>query len=312
MKSRTTSISMRLAATWCAVCLGIFGTVGCQRAVPPAVANAPAVDAPAASSPTRLSPGTTHANEKTGSAVAGQPPINLVVAMAADLRFVEVELEQEFERLNPGIKLEPTFGSSGELFAQMLNLAPYDVFLSADLVYPQKLVDQRVAKADSLFRYAIGHIVLWVRNDSPLQVETAGVEILKDPRLKKFAIANPKTAPYGRAAAAALKQLGLYDELQSKLVLGKNVAQTAQFAESGAADAAVIGLSFATSREFAGKGKYWMFPAESYPRMDQAGVILDHTQQAAAARKFCDFLQSPPATEIFRKYGFGIPESSPQ
>lgn len=312
MKCRTTANFARLVATLCTVCLGIAGTVGCQRVAPPAVAGVPAVDASAASSPARISTGATQADEETGAAVPGQPPIKLVVAMAADLRFVEVELEQEFERLNPGIRLEPTFGSSGELFAQMMNQAPYDVFLSADQDYPQKLVAQRVAKADSFFRYAVGHIVLWVRNDSPLQVETAGAEILKDPRLNKFAIANPKTAPYGRAAAAALKQLGLYDELQSKLVLGKNVAQTAQFAESGAADAAVIGLSLASSREFAGKGKYWRFPADTYPRMDQAGVILEHTQHAVAARKFCDFLQSPPATEIFKKYGFGMPEPTPQ
>ncbi len=258
---------------------------------------------PAAAPPSSATPAT---GDST-TPVAAEKTIKLVVAMASDLRFVAVELQQEFEQQAPEMKLEPKFGSSGELFAQISNQAPYDVFLSADMQFPQKLVEAGLTTEDSLFQYAIGHIVLWVRSDSPLPVEAQGAEILKDPQLKKLAIANPKLAPYGRAAEAALKQLGLYEGLQEKLVLGKNVAQAAQFAESGAADAAVVGLSFAMAPEFASKGKYWKFPADSYPQMDQGGVILKQTNDPVGAKKWCDFLQTPRARDIFKKYGFGLP-----
>ncbi|MES2793536.1 MAG: molybdate ABC transporter substrate-binding protein [Planctomycetota bacterium] len=290
MSSQTRSRRVPCHSQWWSVLvLVLLSGWGCQRAVPPA--PAPASDK---------------------SATAVEPPTKtrqVAVAMASDLRFVAPELQREFERESPDIKIEPTFGSSGKLFAQISNHGPFDVFLSADIQYPQKLTEQGLTKKDSLFRYAIGHIVLWVRNDSPLPIMEQGADILKDPRLKKVAIANPKLAPYGRAAEAALKKLGLYDGIESKLVLGENIAQTAQFAESGAADAAVIGLSFAMAPEFAGKGKYWEFPADAYPQMDQGGVILEQTKEPEAAKKFCDFLKAPRAQEILKKYGFVIPES---
>ena len=163
-------------------------------------------------------------------------------------------------------------------------------------------------KPGSLFRYAVGHIVLWVRKESPLDVERAGAAILQDPQLKKVAIANPKLAPYGRAAAAALKNLGLYEGLQEKLVLGETVAQTAQFAETGAADAAVIGKALAVAPQFADKGKFWPFPEDSYPSIEQAGVVLEQATDVAASQKFCDFLKSPAAGQIFLKFGFELPE----
>ncbi|MDB5337173.1 MAG: molybdenum transporter substrate-binding protein [Planctomycetaceae bacterium] len=289
---------------------------GCQPAAappaPPPVAAPPAaaptassatVDAPKTADPAANTSTTAEPTTKTADAKATK----LVVAMAADLRFVSVELQKEFEQQTPGITIEPIFGASGKLFAQIENKAPFDIFLSADVQFPEKLAEGGLTKKDSLFRYAIGHIVLWVRNDSPLPIEEKGAEILKDPQLKKVAIANPKTAPYGRAAEAALKKLGLYDEIQSKLVLGENIAQAAQFAETGAADAAVIGLSFASAPEFSSKGKYWKFPADSFPPLVQGGAILEQTQHPEAAKKFCDYLQSPGAQEIFKKYGFGLP-----
>ena len=282
---------------------------GCEPAAPPAAA--PPIAPPPAIGPTTETPAVakleTSAAKSEGTTTDGKHR-KLVVAMASDLRFVAVELQKEFEKQSPDIKLEPTFGSSGELFAQISNQAPFDVFLSADFQYPEQLAEQGHTKKDSLFRYAIGHIVLWVRVDSPLPVEEQGAEILRDPRVKKFAIANPKLAPYGRAAEAALKKLGVFDEVQSKLVVGKNVSQAATFAESGAADAAVIGMSFATAPEFASKGKYWRFPTDAYPQIDQGGVILEQSKDPAAAKKFCDFLQSPAAQEILKKYGFGLPK----
>ncbi len=232
----------------------------------------------------------------------------IAVAAASDLRFVMADLKQEFQKKYPTIAVEPTFGSSGTLFAQISNKGPFDVFLSADIQYPQQLAEQGLATPDSLFRYGIGHIVLWVRKDSPWDVEKLGVKILTEANVKKIAIANPKLAPYGRAAEAALKKLDVYDSIQHKLVLGENITQTAQFGESGAADVAVIALSLARAPAMVDKGKYWMIPEDAYPQLEQGGVILKNSPQQAAAKSFCDFLQSPDARVIFKKYGLAIPE----
>lgn len=249
---------------------------------------------------------TTEPLAATKQARSGPPQI--AVAMASDLRFVMPDLEQEFHQQYPETVIVSTFGSSGNLYAQISNHAPFDVFLSADIQYPQKLAEQRLTQPDSLFRYAIGHLVLWVRKDSPLDVEKLGIAVLADASVKKVAIANPKLAPYGRAAEAALKTLKVHDAIQDKLVLGENISQTAQFAETGAADVAVIALSIAAAPSFVGKGKYWSFPSGVHPRLEQGGVILKSTKHAVAAQEFCVFLQSKAAQSIFAKYGFGLPE----
>ena len=236
-----------------------------------------------------------------------QKQIKIAVAAASDLRFVMTDLRKDFQRKNPDIAVEPTFGSSGTLFAQISNKGPFDIFLSADIQYPQKLAEQKLTVPDSLFRYAIGHLVIWVRKESALDVEKLGVKALTDPSIKKIAIANPKLAPYGRAAEAALKKLDVYDSIMDKLVLGENITQTAQFAESGAADIAVIALSLASAPAMADKGKYWKVPEEAHPVLEQGGVILKHSSQPVAARKFCDYLQSKEAQAIFKKYGFALP-----
>ncbi len=309
------NLSRTFLTSWLPLLILTLSCGGCQpEAAPPAAALPTAT--PAASSPSTEAPktaepaaATTTTPEPTTPKTNEAKATKLVVAMAADLRFVAVELQKDFEQQTPGVTIEPIFGASGKLFAQIENKAPFDIFLSADVQFPEKLAEGGLAKKDSLFRFAIGHIVLWVRNDSSLPVEEKGAEILKDPQLKKLAIANPKTAPYGRAAEAALKKLGLYKEIQSKLALGENVSQAAQFAETGAADAAVIGLAFASAPEFAGKGKFWKFPANSFPPLVQGGAILEQTQHPEAAKKFCDYLQSPSAQEIFKNYGFGLPAS---
>ena len=307
MSSPTISTCRAWPSQSAALILLVFIGMGCRPAGPAAVI--PSVVATSDDAPTAAPSIESVTTGKSVSPVAGARTRKLVIAMASDLRFVAPEIQQEFELEAPDIALEPVFGSSGKLFAQISNQAPFDVFLSADLQYPQQLAEQGLAKQESLFRYATGHIVLWVRNDSPLAVADQGAGILRHPQFKKLAIANPRLAPYGRAAEAALKTLGLYTELQQKLVLGENVAQAAQFAESGAADAAVIGLSFATAPEFAGRGKYWKFPPELYPRIEQGGVILEQSQNLEAAQTFCVFLQSTRAQLILKRYGFGLPEA---
>ena len=132
-----------------------------------------------------------------------------------------------------------TFGSSGNFFAQLSNKAPLDIFFSADIGYPRKLIEQGDGLKETEFSYAVGHLGIWVRNDSSLDLDKNEITVLSDPAVKKIAIANPRFAPYGRAAEAALKHFEIYESIQDRLVLGDNIAQTAQFVESGAADVGV-------------------------------------------------------------------------
>jgi molybdate transport system substrate-binding protein len=229
------------------------------------------------------------------------------VAAAADLQFAFDELAADFARKNPGIKVTPTYGSSGNFYAQLCNEAPFDLYLSADIEYPRKLVEQGKALKESEFLYAVGHLVVWVPTASKLDVEQLGMRALADPAVKKIAIANPKHAPYGRAAEAALKKLGVYDEVKARLVLGENIAQAAQFAESGAADVGVIALSLALAPALRDKGRYGVVPLDAYPRLEQGGVILTWAKDRQAAQTLRDFLMSKEGRAVLKKYGFMLP-----
>jgi molybdate transport system substrate-binding protein len=231
------------------------------------------------------------------------------VAAAADLQFALDEVVPEFERRHPDVHVVVTTGSSGNFYAQLSKEAPFDVFLSADVDYPRRLAEQGQADRDSLFVYAIGHLVVWVRNESPLDVKRLGVQAMLEPQVQKIAIANPRYAPYGRAAEAALKKLGLYDRVKDRLVLGDNVAQTAQFVDTGAADVGLIALSFALAPTFRERGRYVEVPADAYPRLEQGGAILKWAEDREAAGALCDFLRSAEGKAILRRYGFFLPES---
>src|SRR5207302_1317049 len=150
-------------------------------------------------------------------------------------------------------------------------------------------------------------LVLWVRNDFPLKLDKLGVEAVLDPAVRKLAIANPRHAPYGRAADAALKKLGLYERVQDRLVFGENIAQTAQFVETGAADAGLIALSLARSPAFREKGHYHEVPADAYPRLDQGGVILTWAADRGAADALRDFLAGDAGKAVLKRYGFSVP-----
>lgn len=228
----------------------------------------------------------------------------LTVAAAADLKFALEECLTAFRRDNPETEVKVSYGSSGNLCAQIENGAPFDLFLSADKKYPEKLIAGGHAAGDSLFPYAVGRLVVWVPKDSPIDVAGLGIAALKDPAAKKVAVANPRHAPYGEAAVAAVKSLGVYDDVKDKFVLGDNVAQTAQFVESGAADIGIIALSLAVAPVMADKGRYWEVPLGAFPRMVQAGVITRQAANPADARKLGDFLKSSAGNEILKKFGF--------
>lgn len=236
----------------------------------------------------------------------------VTIAAAADLKCACADLAAAFAKDHPVIKLQITYGSSGNFYTQLTQQAPFDLFLSADIDYPNKLSAQGLAIKESEFVYAQGRLVLWVPAASKLDLEKAGLEVLKDPAILKIAIANPRHAPYGRAAEAALKKLDVYDDIKDKLVLGDNIAQTAQFVESGAVDIGLIALSLAVAPAMKDKGRYKLVPPDCYPKLEQAGIILNWAQDKPATQALAAFLKSAPGQEILKRYGFTLPQSEPR
>ena len=230
----------------------------------------------------------------------------LTIAAAADLTFAFKDVAAKFQA-QTGDSAKLSFGSSGNFFSQIQNGAPYDLFFSADISYAQKLEAAGLTEPGSLYKYAIGKIVLWVPADSKLDV-SKGLTVLTDPAIHKIAIANPEHAPYGRAAMAAIKHDGLYDQIKDQIVLGENISQTAQFVQSGNADIGVIALSLAISPAMKDKGKYFEIPTDDYPAIEQAAVILKSSKHKELAQKFIAFLKQPDATELMQRYGFVVPK----
>lgn len=222
------------------------------------------------------------------------------VAAASDLNFAIKEIIQQFEG-DTGHKVQLTLGSSGNFYAQIVNGAPFDVFLSADLNYPRQLEKAGRAVPGTTFIYAVGGIALWVPKSSKIKLEALGMRALLEPSVRKIAIANPEYAPYGRAAVAAMQKAGVYDLVKSKLVLGENISQAAQFVQSGAADVGIIALSIAMSEPMQRTGTYWPVPRASYPPLEQGAVLLKRAGPAAKA--FHERLRGVEARKIFAKYG---------
>lgn len=181
-------------------------------------------------------------------------------------------------------------------------------FFSADMDYPKKLIDGGLADGPSLYRYAVGRLVLWMPASCSLDLEHRGMNVLLDPSVKKIAIANPQHAPYGRAAVAALRHFELYEKVVDRLVLGENVSQAAQFVESGNAQAGIVALSHALAPAMKDKGRYWEIPAGAYPALDQGVVVLSHSQDKKEAGAFLDYLKTAEAAAIMRRYGFSLLE----
>jgi molybdate transport system substrate-binding protein len=160
-----------------------------------------------------------------------------------------------------------------------------------------------------MYEYARGQIVVWIPKNPPLDV-TRGLQILLDPTIRKIAVANPEHAPYGGAAIAAMQHAGIYDKVRSKLIYGENIAQTAQFVQSGNADAGILALSLAKAPTLNGQGRYSIIPLSTYPPLEQAGVILKSSRKKVTARAFFDFLRKPGTVEIMARYGFMSPGKS--
>jgi molybdate transport system substrate-binding protein len=229
----------------------------------------------------------------------------ITVAAAADLQFAMQEIGARFQQ-ESGKTVKLIYGSSGNFTQQLQNGAPFDMFFSANLDYPKQLEAAGLTEPGSFYQYAIGKIVVWVPDDSKLDL-SAGLKALLDPSVKKIAIANPQHAPYGKAAVAALQKENLYDQVKDKFVLGENISQTASFVASGSADVGMIALSLALSPNMKDKGRYAEVPAGDYPAIEQACVIMRSSKKKDIAQQFEKFIQSAPIKELFKKYGFAIP-----
>jgi molybdate transport system substrate-binding protein len=230
------------------------------------------------------------------------------VAAAADLQFAMQDIAGRFQH-ETGKTVKPIFGSSGNFFQQIQNGAPFDIFFSANLDYPKKLEATGLTEPGSYYQYARGKIVVWVPNDSKLDL-SSGMKALLDPAVKKIAVANPLHAPYGQAAVAAMQKENIYDKLKDKFVLGENISQTASFVVSGAADAGIIALSLAVSPNMKDKGRYVEVPGDKYPPIEQACVILKSSKNQETARQFLSFVKTRAIREVLSNYGFDVPADS--
>jgi len=240
------------------------------------------------------------------STAIGAQAQEIRVAAAADLNFALNELAGKYEKLT-GTKVSVTYGSSGNFFAQLQNGAPFDLFFSADIDYPQKLEAAGLAEPGTLYKYALGRIVVWTRADANLNVAKQGWNLLLHAGVQKIAIANPDHAPYGRAAVAALQKAGIYEQVKSKLVYGENISQAAQFVQSGSAQVGIVALSLAVSPGMR-DGKRWEIPADMHPAIEQAAIILRNAKNKSQARAFLQFIKSADGRATLEKFGFTIPE----
>ncbi|HEY9156783.1 MAG TPA: molybdate ABC transporter substrate-binding protein [Candidatus Binatus sp.] len=230
------------------------------------------------------------------------------VAAASDLTFAFQDVASRFQK-QTGSKIKLTYGSSGNFFAQIQNGAPFDLFFSADVDYPKRLEAAGLIEPGTIYEYASGKLVMWAPNASKLDL-SRGLAVLLDPGIRKIAIANPQHAPYGIAAVAAMRHAGVYDKIKSKLVLGENISQTAQFVQSGNADAGILALSLALAPAMKNAGRYVEIPATDYPPIIQAGVILKSSRNKQLANQFMKFLKQPETVALMARYGFSIPKDA--
>jgi molybdate transport system substrate-binding protein len=230
----------------------------------------------------------------------------LSIAAAANLVYALDELNAAFRSSHPEVALSSAVGASGNLVAQIRAGAPYDLFLSADLESSQALIAMGHAQADSLVTFATGRLVLWtMRSDLALeQIDPA----LRAENVRRIALANTDTAPYGRAAQEVMRSLGVWESLQRKLVVGDNITQTAQFVESGNADLGFVALSLVRSPKLEGRGRWLLVPDQLHAALAHTAVLTNRGAANSAAVEYLSFLRSEPAREILKRFGYATTE----
>ncbi|MFQ5612952.1 MAG: molybdate ABC transporter substrate-binding protein, partial [Anaerolineae bacterium] len=235
---------------------------------------------------------------------AGRPAANpaepLLVAAASDLQFAFTEISRRFEA-DTGQPVRFSFGSTGNLTAQIENGAPFDVFAAANVAFIERLQAQDLVIPGTQQLYAQGRIVLAVNRQAGVQATK--LEDLLDPTLGRLAIANPNHAPYGQAAREALESAGVWEAVQPRLVLGENVRQALQFVQTGDAPLGIVALSIAGVPEV----NYILLEADLHQPLNQALAVIKGTPREAAARAFVEFVNGPEGRSIMKKYGFLLP-----
>jgi molybdate transport system substrate-binding protein len=231
---------------------------------------------------------------------------NLTIAAAADLRFALDEVLNAWRSTRPGERIEVVYGSSGKFATQIRNGAPFDVFMSADVGLARALqADGHTAGPPQ--PYAFGRLGLWSRDPALARLPLA--QLVASPRLRRFAIANPQHAPYGQRAEEALRHQGAWHAVQAKLVQGENVAQAAQFIDSGAAQAGLVALSLVLAMKE--PGLWTPIPAEWHASLEQALVVTQRAAGNPLAQAFVQHLQTPAAREVLVRHGFSLPVNRP-
>lgn len=228
----------------------------------------------------------------------------ITVAAAADLKFAMDEIVAEFRKTSDMDEVEVIYGSSGKFHTQIQHNAPYDLYFSADIAYPQELAKKGLAASD-VVPYAVGRIVLWSAN---MDASKMTLNNLTDASVTRIAIANPKHAPYGKRAEEALRATGLWGTVEPKLVYGENISHAAQFVQTGNAQVGIIALSLALNPELAGKGGYFLIPDNLHEPLEQGFIITKQGADKKLAKRFADYMSTPPARAVMTRYGFVLPD----
>ncbi len=227
----------------------------------------------------------------------------ITIAAASDLKFALEEIIMNFKSSHPEAQIRTVFGSSGNFSTQIRQGAPYDIYFSADISYPRNLYRDGFGASEAQ-AYGVGRIVLWSRSRD---VSRLALSDLADPAIQKIAIANPLHAPYGKRAEEALKAARVWQTVESKLVYGENVAQAAQYVQSGNAQMGIIALSLVLSPEFAKQGNYMLISDKLHQPLQQGFIITKRASDNPLAREFARFMASKESRGIMVRYGFGLP-----
>lgn len=227
----------------------------------------------------------------------------VTIAAAADLKFAMDDVLVQFRKAQPGCAVEAVYGSSGQFHTQITQGAPFDLFFSADISFPKMLAEKGLAGSE-VKPYAVGRIVLWsvVKDASKMKLAD-----LADPSIKRIAIANPKHAPYGQRAEEALRALGIWEKIESKLVYGENISHTAQLVETKNAEVGIIALSLALSPALAKQGGYALIDEKLHAPLEQGFVVTKRAEKNACAAKVGSFMNEKAARDIMVRYGFALP-----
>lgn len=234
-------------------------------------------------------------------AAAAQTPVR--VAAASNLKFVLDELVRLYRVEHPEITIQMTYGASGKLATQIQQGAPFDLFLSADKRHANELWKRGLCIAAPQV-FARGRLVLWSRNEDVSKLQLSD---LRAPRFARIAIANPRHAPYGQVARQAMKNSGVWNELEGRLVFGENVAQATQFVRSRNAQVGIIALSLVIHPELASEGGHALVPESLHQPLEQVWVVMKASTQSSIAEQFAHFLQAPSSQGLLQEFGFSVP-----